>query len=87
MSIKLTYELSPIFYSINIEKPMLITTGSVDPRVVASDPRRFSWVLNKLGKDILYYEEVEAGHGSFTKSQVIDEYTRAYTFIMDNIIK
>jgi dipeptidyl aminopeptidase/acylaminoacyl peptidase len=83
---ELTYELSPIFYSINIEKPMLITTGSVDPRVVASDPRRFSWVLNKLGKDILYYEEIEAGHGSFTKSQVIDEYTRAYTFIMSNIM-
>jgi len=84
---ELTHKLSPIFYSMDLKKPMLITTGSVDPRVVASDPRRFSWVLNKLGKDILYYEEVKAGHGSFTKSQIINEYTRLYTFMMDHISK
>ena len=84
---ELTHKLSPIFYSMDLKKPMLITTGSVDPRVVASDPRRFSWVLNQLGKDILYYEEIKAGHGSFTKSQIIDEYTRLYTFMMDHISK
>ncbi len=84
---ELTYKLSPIFFSPNIEKPILITTGSVDPRVVSSDPRRFSWVLNQLGKDILYYEEVKTGHGSFTKAQVIDEYTRSYTFILNHIMK
>ncbi|MCK4321841.1 S9 family peptidase [candidate division WOR-3 bacterium] len=84
---ELTHKLSPIFYSMDLKKPMLITTGAVDPRVVASDPRRFSWLLNKIGKDILYYEEVEAGHGSFTKSQIIDEYTRLYTFMMDHISK
>ncbi len=84
---ELTYKLSPIFYSMDLKKPMFITTGSVDPRVVASDPRRFSWLLNELGKDILYYEEVKTGHGSFTKSQIIDEYTRSYTFILNHIME
>ncbi|MCK4528626.1 S9 family peptidase [candidate division WOR-3 bacterium] len=83
----LTHKLSPIFYSQNIKKPMLITTGSHDPRVVASDPRRFSCLLNQLGKDVFYYEQVKAGHGSATKSQLIEDFTRSYTFIMDYIMK
>ena len=84
---ELTHRLSPIFYASNVKKPMLITTGSHDPRVVASDPRRFSYLLNQLGKDVLYYEEMKAGHGSSTKSQLIADFSRSYTFIMDHIIK
>lgn len=84
---ELTRKLSPIYYAENVERPLLITAGFYDRRVPAGDPRRFAWVLKKLGKDILYYEEVETGHGGTTKSQVIDEYTKNYVFIQQHTMK
>jgi len=84
---ELTRKLSPIYYSENVERPLLITAGFYDRRVPAGDPRRFAWVLKKLGKDILYYEEVETGHGGTTKSQIIDEYTKNYVFIQQHTMK
>lgn len=84
---ELTHKLSPIFYPENAKRPIFLTGGFNDPRVPASDPRRFALVLSKLGKNVLYYEEVEAGHGGVTKSQIIKEYTRSYVFILDYIMK
>jgi prolyl oligopeptidase PreP (S9A serine peptidase family) len=68
-----------------VNKPILLTAGFYDRRVPGSDPRRFSWVLNKLGKDVLYYEETEAGHGAAKKTQVIKDYARSYVFILNHI--
>lgn len=79
-------KLSPIFKSESIARPMLVTAGFYDPRVFAGEPRRFGYLLKKLGKDVLYYEEVEAGHGGSTTSQIIEQYTRNYTFILDHIM-
>jgi dipeptidyl aminopeptidase/acylaminoacyl peptidase len=84
---ELTHRLSPIFYAENVKRPIFLTGGFNDPRVPASDARRFSLVLSKLGKDVIYYEEVEAGHGGVTKSQVIKEYARSYVFMLDHIMK
>ena len=55
-------------------------------RVPASDPRRFGWVLKRLGKDVLYYEEVETGHWETQKSQLIRDYTYFYVFIQEHIM-
>ncbi|KPL01963.1 MAG: hypothetical protein AMJ90_07150 [candidate division Zixibacteria bacterium SM23_73_2] len=82
---ELTRELSPIWYSENVKRPILVTAGFYDRRVPGSDPRRFSWVLDNLGKDVLYYEETEAGHGAAKKTQVIKDYARSYVFILDHI--
>jgi prolyl oligopeptidase PreP (S9A serine peptidase family) len=57
-----------------------------DPRVFAGGPRRFGYLLKELGKDILYYEEIEGGHGGVTTSQVVEQYTRNYVFILDHIM-
>lgn len=84
---KLTRELSPIYYAENVQRPLLITAGFYDRRVPAGDPRRWAWVLKKLGKDILYYEEVKTGHGGTTRTQIIDEYTRNYVFTQQHIMK
>jgi dipeptidyl aminopeptidase/acylaminoacyl peptidase len=84
---ELTHRLSPIFYAENIKRPIFLTGGFNDPRVPASDARRFALLLSKLGKNVLYYEEVEAGHGGVTKSQTINEYARAYVFMLDHIMK
>lgn len=82
---ELTRKLSPIWYAENVKKPILVTAGFYDRRVPGSDPRRFGWVLNKLGKDVLYYEETEAGHGAAKKSQSIKEYARMYVFMLEHI--
>ncbi len=81
----LTRKLSPIWYAENVKRPILLTAGFYDRRVPGSDPRRFSYVLNKLGKNVLYYEETEAGHGAARKTQVIKDYARSYVFILGHI--
>jgi dienelactone hydrolase len=84
---RLTHDLSPVFKAENIGKPMLITAGFNDPRVFAGDPRRWGCLLNRLGKDILYYEEVSTGHWGTTKTQVIDSYAMAYVYFMEHLMK
>jgi len=83
---ELTHQLSPIFKAEDIQCPMFVTAGSYDPRVFAGEPRRFGYLLKELGKDVLYYEEVEAGHGGSTTSQIVEQYTRSYVFILDHIM-
>ncbi len=84
---ELTHRLSPIFYAESILRPMFLTGGFNDPRVPASDARRFALLLSKLGKKVMYYEEVEAGHGGVTRSQTIKEYARSYVFMLDHIMR
>lgn len=84
---ELTRKLSPIFYAENVSRPILVTAGYNDPRVPPSDPRRFVYVLSRLGKPVWYYEETEAGHGGTMKSQVIFDYTSYYTFTMMHVMK
>ena len=79
-------KVAPIFYAENVSKPILVTGGFNDPRVPPSDPRRFAYVLNKLGKQVWYFEEVEAGHGSSGKQQVIRDLARNYVFTMMHIM-
>lgn len=82
---ELTKKLSPIFYAENVKRPMLVTAGFYDRRVPGSDPRRFSWVLKNLGKDVLYYEETQAGHGAAKKTQLIKTFARTYVFMLEHI--
>ena len=83
----LTRKLSPLTYAEAVQRPLLITAGFHDRRVPASDPRRFHWVLDALGKDVLYYEEVETGHWETQKSQLIRDYTYSYVFIQEHILR
>jgi dienelactone hydrolase len=84
---ELTRKLSPIFKAENVKRPLFLTGGFNDPRVPGADPRRFGWVLNKLGKEVLYFEQTEAGHGAALKTQLIEDFTRSYVFMMDHIMK
>jgi len=83
---KLTYNLSPIFKADAIQRPIFLTAGFNDPRVFAGDPRRFGFLLSKLGKDVLYFESRTSGHWGTTKQQVIEEFTRAYVFFQDHLM-
>ena len=84
---ELTYKLSPIFYADQLTRPILVTGGFNDPRVPASDPRRFAYVLAKLGKPVYYYEETEAGHGASMKAQLIHDLASNYVFTMMHVMK
>jgi dipeptidyl aminopeptidase/acylaminoacyl peptidase len=84
---ELAHKLSPIFYAENVKRPMLVTAGFHDPRVFAGGPRRFSYVLKQLGKNVLYYEQIKSGHGGSQKSFLIEDFTRAYVFMLDYIMK
>jgi prolyl oligopeptidase PreP (S9A serine peptidase family) len=84
---ELTQKLSHIFFAHNISRPIFLTAGFHDPRVFPGDPRRFSWVLRELGKDVLYYEQVKSGHGGSQKSQLIEDFTRSYVFMLKHLLK
>lgn len=43
--------------------PILITTSTRDDRVHPGHARKFAARLEELGKDVLYYENIEGGHG------------------------
>jgi protease II len=84
---ELTQKLSPIFFAQNVSRPILVTAGFHDPRVFPGDPRRFSWVLKELGKDVLYFEQTESGHGGSQKKFLIEDFARSYVFILDHLLK
>jgi prolyl oligopeptidase PreP (S9A serine peptidase family) len=83
---ELTRKLSPIFFAENVTSPMLVTGGFNDPRVPPSDPRRFAYVLSKLGKPVWYFEETEAGHGASMKAQLIRDLASNYVFTMMHVM-
>jgi len=84
---ELNRKVAPIFYADNVSKPILVTGGFNDPRVPPSDPRRFAYVLSKLGKQVWYYEETEAGHGASMKAQTIHDLASNYVFTMMHVMK
>ena len=84
---ELTQKLSPIFYTHNASRPILVTAGFHDPRVFPGDPRRFGYVLNQLGKDVLYYEQTKSGHGGSQESLLIEDFTRSYVFMLNHLLK
>jgi dipeptidyl aminopeptidase/acylaminoacyl peptidase len=82
----LLIELSPIYYAKDVDVPIFFKTGFYDPRVPPSDSRRFASILKKLGKDVLLYEEMEAGHGGSGKEQIIWDLTSSYVFTMMHVM-
>ena len=83
----LNRKLAPLYYAENLSRPILITGGFNDPRVPPSDPRRFAYVLSRLGKAVWYFEETEAGHGASVKAQVIHDLATNYVFTMMYVMK
>ena len=84
---RLVHDLSPIWKADRVQRPILVTAGFYDPRVFPGDPRRFGYLLDRLGKQVYYLEDTKAGHGATTKEEIIDEYSQYYTFLLDHIMK
>ena len=84
---KLVHDLSPIWKADQVSRPILLTAGFYDPRVFPGDPRRFGYLLGKMGKEVYYLESTKSGHGAVTKESIIHEFTQYYTFLMNHIMK
>lgn len=66
--------------------PMLITTSTRDDRVHPAHARKMTAALEIAQKDILYYENIEGGHGgSANNKQAAFMSSLAYTFLWNQL--
>jgi len=62
--------------------PILITTSTRDDRVHPGHARKFAALLKEQGHEVLYYENIEGGHGAASNNeQVAFMQALAYTFL------
>ena len=67
--------------------PMLITTSTRDDRVHPGHARKMTAMLEGAGKDVLYYENIEGGHGgSANNEQAAFMTTLAYSFLWNTLM-
>lgn len=68
--------------------PMLITTSTLDDRVHPGHARKMAAMLEAENKPVLYYENVEGGHGAAAnKKQTAFMSTLAFSFFWDKLKK
>ncbi len=66
--------------------PMLITTSTRDDRVHPGHARKMTALLQEANKDVLYYENMEGGHGgSANNEQASFMNTLAYSFLWNTL--
>jgi len=64
--------------------PMLITTSTKDDRVHPGHARKMTAKLADLGKDVVYYENIEGGHGGAAdNAQAAHLYAMRYTWLWE----
>ena len=68
--------------------PMLITTSTRDDRVHPAHARKMAAALEALDKNVLYYENIEGGHGGAANNEQRAFMTSlAYTFLWNELSK
>lgn len=66
--------------------PILITTSTRDDRVHPGHARKFAALLKEQGHEVLYYENIEGGHGAASNNeQVAFMQSLAYTFLWSKL--
>ena len=66
--------------------PILITTSTRDDRVHPGHARKFAAMLKAQGHKVLYYENIEGGHGAASNNeQVAFMQALAYTFLWSKL--
>ena len=74
------------FNSADNHPPMLITTSTRDDRVHPGHARKMSALLEGAAKDVLYYENMEGGHGgSANNEQAAFMNSLAYSFLWNTL--
>lgn len=68
--------------------PMLLTTSTRDDRVHPGHARKMAALLEKLGHDVTYWENIEGGHGmAADATQQATMWALAYTFLQRHLIR
>ena len=66
--------------------PILFTTSTRDDRVHPGHARKMAALLKEQGHDVLYYENIEGGHGAASNNQqVAFMEALAYTFLWSKL--
>ena len=66
--------------------PILLTTSTRDDRVHPGHARKMAAALDAAGKDVLYYENIEGGHGGAANNeQAAFMSALAYTFLWEKL--
>lgn len=67
--------------------PLFLLTSTKDDRVHPAHARKMAYLLNALGQDVLYYENIEGGHSAAAN---LEEAARRsaleYTFLMQELV-
>ena len=56
-------ERSPLFFVENFERPLMIVQGANDPRVKQAESDQIAFALKERGKDVVYLNAMDEGHG------------------------
>ena len=79
------------YHNIDGEKnypPILITTSTRDDRVHPAHARKMTAALENVDKNVLYYENIEGGHGgSANNEQAAFMSSLAYTFLWKQLVE
>jgi prolyl oligopeptidase len=66
--------------------PTLLVTSTRDDRVHPGHARKFGARLQALGQDVLYYENIEGGHGgAATNAQAAHLWALSYAFLWSKL--
>jgi len=74
-------EVSPLFHSDQIKKPLMVLQGANDPRVIQPESDDIVAAVKKNGVPVEYVVFADEGHGFFKKKNQIEGYRRILEFL------
>ena len=67
--------------------PLFLLTSTKDDRVHPGHARKMAYLLNELGEDVLYYENIEGGHSAAANlEETANRLALEYTFLMQELM-
>jgi dipeptidyl aminopeptidase/acylaminoacyl peptidase len=74
-------EVSPLFHSDRIKKPLMVLQGANDPRVIKPESDDIVAAVKKNGVPVEYVVFPDEGHGFFKKKNQIEGYRKILEFL------
>jgi dipeptidyl aminopeptidase/acylaminoacyl peptidase len=74
-------EVSPLFHSSKIKRPLMVLQGANDPRVIKPESDDIVAAVKKNGVPVEYVVFADEGHGFFKKKNQIEGYRKILEFL------
>lgn len=78
-------EVSPVFHTDKINKPLLVAMGKKDPHVNISEVNKLVKDLQKRGVDVTYILKENEGQGFKNEENKLAFYTQVEQFLAKNL--